>query len=225
MASGSGAEGPPADAEGGDLQPRVDDALEKINIECVVVRSVQNCYFSVSIADPQLPDTPLIAVSEGFCELTGYDRETVLGQNCRFLNEGCDVRLSDREGLRTAARTGSHFCALLPNIKADGTPFLNLLDMRGLAVGKTASGEERFFIVGIQADVSECGTDTLPLEHKLQMQHIANVIREELVSSLQELAIVTAGSIEAAQSLGDIIPYQQPKWVMGEVDECPVFGG
>jgi len=210
-----------------ELQPHIDGALGRLNIQCAVVRSVQACNFSISVADPWLPDVPLIAVSDGFCELTGYDRERILGQSCRFLNDGCDLRQADRAALRVAATTGRHFCAILPNVKADGSPFLNLLDLRGLVVGKTRAGAERFFIVGVQADLSECGSLDPPLEHKLQMQHIANVIREELTSSLQELAIVTSSPGEVVPAgLDDIVPYQQPRWIVGEVQqELPFLGG
>mmetsp|Transcript_50791 Transcript_50791/g.104476 ORF Transcript_50791/g.104476 Transcript_50791/m.104476 type:complete len:193 (+) Transcript_50791:2-580(+) len=192
----------------------------------MVVRSIHDCNFSVSIADPALTDTPLIAVSEGFCELTGYERSAVVGQNCRFLNEGCELRSADREGLRIASGTGRHFCALLENVKADGTRFLNLLDVRGLSVGQTASGEERWFVVGIQADMTECGTLDVPLEHKLQMQHIASVIRDEIASQLQATAIVSAeGSSDVAAMLGEVTPYLEPRWMFGEVAELPVLGG
>eukprot|EP01052_Picozoa_sp_SAG31_P024141 SAG31_NODE_2034_length_6611_cov_5.685964_3_plen_189_part_00 len=37
------------------------------------------------IADPCLPDCPVTHASQGFCTLTGYSREEVVGQNCRFL--------------------------------------------------------------------------------------------------------------------------------------------
>lgn len=207
------------------LQDHIDGALDRLDIHCIVVRSIRDCHFSVSIADPQLPDIPLIAVSEGFCTLTGHDRETIIGSNCRFLNHGCDLKQRDRDGLRIASMTGQHFCSVLRNRKADGTFFMNLLDMRGLSVGKTASGEERFFIIGMQMDVSERGEQELCLEHKLQMQHIANTIREDIVSSLQEVSVVTAGSMTGIGSLGDITPFTEPKWMLGEVFEMEFLGG
>eukprot|EP00931_Biecheleriopsis_adriatica_P087448 TRINITY_DN61913_c0_g1_i1.p1 TRINITY_DN61913_c0_g1~~TRINITY_DN61913_c0_g1_i1.p1 ORF type:complete len:239 (+),score=55.01 TRINITY_DN61913_c0_g1_i1:30-719(+) len=214
---------PPAEPE--DLQQHIDDTLARIemDISCVVVSSIRECGFSVSIADPELPDCPLISVSEGFCELTGYDRETILGHNCRFLNDGCDIKLRERQGLRISAQTGKHFCAVLKNIKADGTPFLNLLDMRGLCVGETAEGKQRFFVVGIQADVSEQGTEDLPLEHRTQMQHIANLVRDELLHNLQQEAILTSrGGDDSAQ---EIRPFAEPKWMIGEVDDMMDFCG
>jgi phototropin len=37
------------------------------------------------IADPHLPDCPIVFASDGFLELTEYSREEILGRNCRFL--------------------------------------------------------------------------------------------------------------------------------------------
>ena len=37
------------------------------------------------ISDPSIPDCPIVFASDGFCEMTGYDRFEILGRNCRFL--------------------------------------------------------------------------------------------------------------------------------------------
>ena len=39
----------------------------------------------ITIADPNLPDCPLMYVNEAFCRMTGYEREEIVGRNCRFL--------------------------------------------------------------------------------------------------------------------------------------------
>ena len=38
----------------------------------------------VSVADPEQPDFPLIFANRGFEDLTGYNAESLIGQNCRF---------------------------------------------------------------------------------------------------------------------------------------------
>lgn len=40
---------------------------------------------SFLLSDKNDPNAMIVAASEGFCELTGYTKEEVLGQNCRFL--------------------------------------------------------------------------------------------------------------------------------------------
>lgn len=39
----------------------------------------------ITIADPNMPDCPLMYVNEAFCRMTGYDQDEILGRNCRFL--------------------------------------------------------------------------------------------------------------------------------------------
>merc|ERR1719491_945047 len=41
--------------------------------------------YSFTIADPYLPDCPLIGCSAGFTKLCGYEIDDIVGQNCRFL--------------------------------------------------------------------------------------------------------------------------------------------
>merc|ERR1719326_485832 len=50
--------------------------------------SMFNMPFSVSVALPGITDTPLIGISDGFCRLSGYSRDEIVGQNCRFLLKG-----------------------------------------------------------------------------------------------------------------------------------------
>ena len=41
--------------------------------------------YNFVLSDPRQPDNPIVYVSEGFYQLTGYSAEEVLGTNCRFL--------------------------------------------------------------------------------------------------------------------------------------------
>jgi PAS domain S-box-containing protein len=48
------------------------------------------------ITDPAKPDNPIIFCNEAFQKLTGYDRDEIVGRNCRFL-QGPDT---DRDAVR-----------------------------------------------------------------------------------------------------------------------------
>jgi hypothetical protein len=37
------------------------------------------------LSDPSLPDNPIVYASDGFCKLSGYKRNEIIGRNCRFL--------------------------------------------------------------------------------------------------------------------------------------------
>lgn len=159
-------------------------------IKEAIREAVEDGQFCVTIADPRSADIPLIAVSKKFETMTGYRRTEVLGKNCRFLNAGCIVDPADLMRLRAACETGAAFTAVLTNRRKSGEFFLNLLDLRGLTVARNpCTGEELWFLVGIQADVTNAGLDDMKEDHITEMHAIANGIREKLADQLSAMAI------------------------------------
>ena len=61
----------------------------------------------ITIADPNLPDCPLMYVNEAFCSMTGYTREEIIGRNCRFL-QGPDTDPASIARIRTAIKEVHH---------------------------------------------------------------------------------------------------------------------
>jgi len=76
----------------------------------------------ITIADPSQPDNPLIYVNDGFCELTGYERDEVLGRNCRFL-QGEATRDEPVAQMRTAIDAEEPVAVELRNYRKDGSMF------------------------------------------------------------------------------------------------------
>jgi PAS domain S-box-containing protein len=88
---------------------------------------------SLSIADAQREDCPLVGVNAAFCELSGYEPDEVLGRNCRFLQpeQGAGpVRARMRRFIADSTARDGKF--LIPNVTRDGEPFLNLVYMTKL---------------------------------------------------------------------------------------------
>ena len=56
-----------------------------------VATTLERIQQSFVIADPSLPDCPIVFASDGFLDFTGYTREEILGRNCRFLQGGGGV--------------------------------------------------------------------------------------------------------------------------------------
>eukprot|EP00441_Pelagodinium_beii_P031800 CAMPEP_0197644268 /NCGR_PEP_ID=MMETSP1338-20131121/17298_1 /TAXON_ID=43686 ORGANISM="Pelagodinium beii, Strain RCC1491" /NCGR_SAMPLE_ID=MMETSP1338 /ASSEMBLY_ACC=CAM_ASM_000754 /LENGTH=1843 /DNA_ID=CAMNT_0043217639 /DNA_START=27 /DNA_END=5558 /DNA_ORIENTATION=+ len=93
----------------------------------------------LSIADPRGEDCPLVYISPGFEELTGYQREWVLGRNCRFLEPKDQARnqqfnadqLANIDAFCRSGRIGARvntvsLSSLLINETRSGSPFWNL---------------------------------------------------------------------------------------------------
>ena len=113
----------------------------------------------VVVTDMRAADNPLVVVNQNFVDTTGYERDEIIGHNCRFLQTRPDGTRDDSGGiqdealekLRTAVRRGSSTNVLMRNYRKDGTLFYNRLFLTPIRNG---AGEVTHFI-GVQNDVTE----------------------------------------------------------------------
>ena len=100
------------------------------------------------VSDPRLPDNPIVDCNQAFVDLTGYSREAIIGQNCRFLaGSGTEADLTSllRQGI--AARRPVMVEIL--NYKKGGRPFRNAVMVAPIF---DANGELEYFL-GSQVEV------------------------------------------------------------------------
>jgi len=160
---------------------------------------------SITIASAE-DDFPLIAVSSGFERLTGYAAEDIVGRNCRFLNTGSEMEPADRMGIRTALATGARFTTVVPNLRKDLSPFLNLLDLRTLEIGtQRLSGAPVRVVVGIQGEV-DAGRNSS--HWRAELPGLTARVREKIRQKLGERT-----RILAMDSGATVAPHREPFWV------------
>ncbi|MBC3375195.1 PAS domain-containing protein [Pseudomonas sp. SWRI92] len=94
-------------------------------------------------------DNILIYVNPAFERLTGYCRDEILYQDCRFLQSG-DRDQPSLEQIRRVLKQGGSCRHILRNYRKDGTPFWNDLSLS--TVKNEADGHTYF--VGVQKDVT-----------------------------------------------------------------------
>jgi PAS domain S-box-containing protein len=78
------------------------------------------------ITDPHRPDNPIVFVNDAFTRLTGYDRDEILGRNCRFL-QGPATDPDDVARIRDAIERRVPIEIDLLNHKKTGEAFWNRL--------------------------------------------------------------------------------------------------
>jgi PAS domain S-box-containing protein len=104
----------------------------------------------VTITNAQAADNPIIYCNDAFIVLSGYDRDEILGRNCRFL-QGDDTDRSKIRELRTAIHDHASTTLTILNYTKAGQAFWN--DLHISPVLNDANEVTHF--IGFQNDISE----------------------------------------------------------------------
>jgi len=114
------------------VQEAVGESVTEMNSQDFnLVHSIQRSQQCFVITDPSLQDNPIVYASDDFLTLTGYQREDVLGRNCRFL-QGTETSPKKAEKVRKAVSLGEDTTVTMINYTADGTAFWNKLFIAAL---------------------------------------------------------------------------------------------
>ncbi|KFM23980.1 Hybrid signal transduction histidine kinase B [Auxenochlorella protothecoides] len=154
----------------------------------------------IVIASCTLPDMPLVYVNNGFCRLTGYALEEVLGRNCRFL-QGPATDKATLDRLRSAIKNGRPAVVQLINYKRNGDPFVNYLSVTPIF---SAKGRLSHF-VGIQADVTDLTSHkqaALAATHAASLASAATEAKSQFLARMShEIRTPLNGMISVGQML------------------------
>ena len=167
----------------GNLRSEIMKNLESLSEhdELVLLRNAIEASNNVVIrTDPNLPDNPIVYVNQGFETLTGYDRNEVLGRNCRFL-QGDDHDQQGVRQLREAILLRESVKVELRNYRKDGSMFWNELYVTPIFEGGSLT-----YFLGVQNDITVRkeveGNRTLMLQAVTDARE-ALVITEALLDS------------------------------------------
>ncbi|HYE32244.1 MAG TPA: response regulator [Methylomirabilota bacterium] len=101
------------------------------------------------ITDARQPDNPIIYANPGFCEMTGYSRQEVVGRNCRFL-QGAGSDKETLQEIRKALQKAERIECEVLNYTKKGTPFWNALSISPIL----DEGGKVTHFVGVQRDIT-----------------------------------------------------------------------
>ncbi|NHX37743.1 MULTISPECIES: PAS domain S-box protein [Halolamina] len=159
-------------------------------------RAMDEAPIGITITDPEQADNPIVYANDGFVELTGYAREEITGENCRFL-QGEETRAEPVTAMREAVADAEPVTVELRNYRADGDLFWNRVSIAPI---RGADGDPDYF-VGFQEDVTE--------RHAIQERHeewiqLMRGFGDVLSHDLQTPLSVIRGRVELAQETGDV---------------------
>lgn len=107
----------------------IDLTLDKSKISNLLLyQTLDEAPVGVSIADVTKEDEPLIYVNDTFVNLTGYNREEIIGSNCRFL-QGEDTDSEKVSQMREAINNGEQITIRLLNYTKSGMKFWNQIKL------------------------------------------------------------------------------------------------
>ncbi len=132
----------------------------------------------IIITDATHPKNPIIYVNQGFVHLTGYEREEILGKNCRFL-QGDETDPNMLNEIRQAIREERECLVELINYDKNGRKFWNRLSISPI---KDQSGKTSHF-VGVQSDITELKETKTRLE---QANTELEKFRREMILELEQ---------------------------------------
>ena len=142
------------------------------------------------IADAKQADVPIVYANDSFCTMTGYDREEIVGRNCRFL-QGADTDQETVAAIRNAVASGSRFEADVLNYRKDGQPFWNRL----LIVPIHSNAGELTHFFASQIDVSAVHDYAVPIEDipAAPLVELGHVLKEQKESEQRLRFAANAG--------------------------------
>lgn len=123
--------------------------MQHILIHTILQKAIDQTGVGVVLSNPRLEDNPIIYVSKGFEEITGYHADEVIGRNCRFL-QGKQTKIEDTEKIRKAIKEQQSCEVEILNYKKNGEIFWNELLLTPII---DSDGELQYYI-GIQKDIT-----------------------------------------------------------------------
>lgn len=134
------------------------------------------------VSNPRLPDNPLVAVNDAFCDLTGYGRDEVIGRNCRFL-AGPTTEPWLTETIRQGVRGKRQTLVEIRNYRRDGTPFRNAV----LVAPIFGSDGNVDFFLGSQVELHDDGVHDWSARRRHAVEQV-NALSPRQRQVLQEIA-------------------------------------
>ncbi len=149
------------------------------------------------ISNPHSKDNPIVYVNDAFERTTGYQRSSVIGRNCRFL-QGPDSDPEAVRRIRSAIEALEDISLDILNYRSNGEPFMNRLLIAPIL---DAQGKPVYFL-GIQKELRDDEQDRADDKARLHLDTVLSRVSKDLgliISSLVDKGNPAAARTEEAR--------------------------
>ena len=160
----------------------------------VFFAAVEMTRMPMILADPRQEDCPIAFTNNAFLDLTGYEKDEVLGRNCRFL-QGAGTDPAAVKQLREAVAERRPTALEILNYRRDGSPFWNAIFMGPVF---DQAGELIYFFAS-QLDVSKRRESEHSLRQAQKMEAIGQ-LTAGLAHDFNNLLQIVNGSLDLMYS-------------------------
>jgi PAS domain S-box-containing protein len=149
-------------------------------------QAVAQSRMAMCLSDPHKPDQPIIFANRAFRDLTGYDKDEIVGRNCRFL-QGKDTDPETIAYISRALLREEVVVVEILNYRKDGTEFWNALHL-----GPIYDNDGKLlYYFGSQWDVSDVRSSRANERHaKMLARELSHRIKN-LFSVISAIVSVT----------------------------------
>ncbi len=180
--------------------PNADPNNLRIDAARLFTQATEQTRMALCISDPFAHDEPIVYVNQAFVELTGYTREEIVGNNCRFLQgEHTDPEAPQKIRKALAAREVAVVDIL--NYRKDGSSFWNALHVGPIF----AEDGSLAYFYGSQWDITDIIKEREDSLRQIQVNEELHHRTDNLFAVIQAIVSMTARGETDAQVLADRI--------------------
>lgn len=144
----------------------------------------------ISITDARLTGHPLVYVNEGWCKMTGYDHDELIGKPVRHLQRS-DVHQPAHTKIEQAQERGESVQVLLTSTRKDGSTYSDELFLSPI---KTMDGQLTHYI-GVNRDVTSLLETQRQLDNAQRLESVG-LLSGGIAHDFNNLLSVIQGNLE-----------------------------
>lgn len=150
----------------------------------------------LTLSSPIFDDCPLVLANDAFLEMSGYERDEIIGRNCRFL-QGPETDALSRAKLRHAVETKSEALVAIINYRKCGSLFENYVFLLPV-FGRDGA---LLYFLGSQYDMTRRANPLSPLEHAQMLDETLETAGAKLAREDNLKVLASAPCTEAIDEL------------------------